>query len=119
VVELIEHDALHLHVGDLILLGDEFLVHDLESVDITGVLLLGPYHLPFQCHAAEHEHSTRTAIPTTTYTRNGSTGGEVNNLGVRADAVDLAQLEVLDGELLLRRAECDPADCGGGGSGRG
>jgi hypothetical protein len=48
VVELIKHDALHLHVGGLILLGDELLVHDLESVDIAGVLLLGPYHLPFQ-----------------------------------------------------------------------
>lgn len=46
-VELVEHDALHLDVGDLVLLGDELLVHDLERVDAARVLLLGPHHLPF------------------------------------------------------------------------
>jgi len=40
------------------------------------------------------------------------------NLGVGADAVDLAELEVAGGELLLRRAEGDPP-CGGGGGGSG
>ena len=40
------------------------------------------------------------------------------DLGVGADAVDLAELEVGGGELLLRRAEGDPP-CGGGGGGSG
>jgi hypothetical protein len=35
---------------------------------------------------------------------------KLNNLGVRTDTVDLAELEVIDGELHLRRAEGDPAD---------
>lgn len=80
-IELVEHDALHLDVGDLVLLGDELLVHDLERVDVARVLLLGPHHL-----------------------------------GVGANAVDLAELEVGGGELLLRRAEGDPP-CGGRGGG--
>jgi hypothetical protein len=84
VIQLIEHDALHLDVGDLVLLGDELLVHDLERVHIPRILLLGPHHL-----------------------------------GVGADAVDLAKLEVADGELLLRRAEGDPATATSGGGVRG
>lgn len=79
-VELVEYNTLHLDVGDLVLLGDELLVHDLKRVDATSVLLLGPHHL-----------------------------------GVRADAVDLAEYEVVGGELLLRRAEGDPPSGGGGG----
>lgn len=47
-IELVEDDALHLDVGDLVLLGDELLVHDLERVDVARVLLLGPHHLPLR-----------------------------------------------------------------------
>lgn len=46
-VELVEYNTLHLDVGDLVLLGDELLVHDLKRVDATSVLLLGPHHLSF------------------------------------------------------------------------
>jgi hypothetical protein len=50
VVELVEYNTLHLDVGDLVLLGDELLVHDLKRVDATSVLLLGPHHLSFFFH---------------------------------------------------------------------
>ena len=62
-IELVEHNALHLDVGDFVLLGDELFVHDLERVDVARVLLLGPHHLPMS-------HSTpisnRTQLPRST-----------------------------------------------------
>lgn len=119
VIQLIEHDALHLDVGDLVLLGDELLVHDLERVHIPRILLLGPHHLPNSTMNDTTRHKNHENADDQGASSHANRSIKSKHLGVGADAVDLAKLEVADGELLLRRAEGDPATATSGGGGRG